>query len=503
MLVASPLAAAEGKRYAVLVGVKQYEHAKLEPLEFTENDVTELADLLKPAGYEVVLLTDSTGQKDEKLAPTKANIEKHLGGVLDRCKRDDLVLVAFAGHGLQFDGKPEAFFCPKDAKPLPERTETLISLEGIYKQLDDSGAGVKLLLVDACRNEPGGRGRGVDAGSLGNPPPKGVYAFFSCSAGERAFEHKNLKHGVFFHYVLEGLKGEAKDKNDEVSFEALALYVRNEVPRRVPELFQGAKQTPSLRVRDASGRSPVVLTQTESIEAEMRKVIAEVERLIATGKGSAGYIKQIGPMGYHRWRSAAERGSLSAFFLVGRCFSEGAGVERDEGEAVTWYRKAADQGNAIAQNALGVCYLKGWGVAKDEAEAVKWFRKASDQQIASAQYYLGLSYENGWSVAKDEAEAVKWFRKAADREQAQAQCDLGFRYLKGRGVTKDEAEAVQWFRKAADQGDATAQNNLGTCYLEGTGVAKDEAEAVKWYRKAAAQGYQPAQGTLKLLGQAP
>ncbi len=44
-------------------------------------------------------------------------------------------------------------------------------------------------------------------------PPGGVAALFSCSAGQRAFEHESLKHGVFFHHVLEGLGGKAKDED--------------------------------------------------------------------------------------------------------------------------------------------------------------------------------------------------------------------------------------------------------------------------------------------------
>ena len=59
-------ARAEGKKRALLVGVKKYEHSKLDPLEYTENDVTELATLLRPAGYEVTLLTDAAGARESR-----------------------------------------------------------------------------------------------------------------------------------------------------------------------------------------------------------------------------------------------------------------------------------------------------------------------------------------------------------------------------------------------------------------------------------------------------
>ena len=43
-------------------------------------------------------------------------------------------------------------FCPADAD-LKDR-ETLISLNQVYKDLEKCPAAVKLLLVDACRNDP-------------------------------------------------------------------------------------------------------------------------------------------------------------------------------------------------------------------------------------------------------------------------------------------------------------------------------------------------------------
>jgi hypothetical protein len=53
-----PLAGQEpqGKKYALLVGVKAYEHSKLPNLEYTENDVVALAKVLRGAGYEAVVI---------------------------------------------------------------------------------------------------------------------------------------------------------------------------------------------------------------------------------------------------------------------------------------------------------------------------------------------------------------------------------------------------------------------------------------------------------------
>src|SRR5207253_144408 len=61
---------AKGKKYALLVGVKDYDHSSLSPLKYTENDVNEFAKVLKgkEAGFtEVVILTTTASEKDEAL----------------------------------------------------------------------------------------------------------------------------------------------------------------------------------------------------------------------------------------------------------------------------------------------------------------------------------------------------------------------------------------------------------------------------------------------------
>ncbi len=65
--------------------------------------------------------------------------------------------------------------------------------------------------MDACRNDP----NPPAAGGL-TPMPlrrrKGGGGFVQLLAGQRAYEHDSLAHGVFFHFVLEGLKGGARDE---------------------------------------------------------------------------------------------------------------------------------------------------------------------------------------------------------------------------------------------------------------------------------------------------
>ncbi len=239
-----------GHRYAVIVGIEDYEHENLRtpPLQYSVDDAEALHKVLTAAGYDPVLLTDTTGAKDEKLIPNKANIEARITAVLNKCQREDTVILAFAGHGMQFERQPDAYFCPKDARPFKANTDSLVSMTTIYQQLESSFAGVRIVLVDACRNDPDpARGRdGLNADNAPRPP-RGVGALFSCSAGERSFEHEDLKHGVFFSCVLDGLGGKAADRNNQVTFDDLSKYVRIEVPKRMSSLKIGRDQSPNMK----------------------------------------------------------------------------------------------------------------------------------------------------------------------------------------------------------------------------------------------------------------
>jgi len=252
---AEPSRKPPGKRLALVVGVKEYKHAALDSLKYTENDAAELAAVLRAAGYRVTLMSDSEGEKNDARHPTRVNIDRELKAMLKGIGRDDVVLVGLAGHGLQPDGTAESYFCPADANPSIDRgdgngpatarfPETLISVRGLLKDLDDSGAGRRFLLVDACRNDPGARGRGV-ADLLGYTGETGV--LLSCSKGQRSFEPDALKHGLFFYYVIQGFKGGAKDpETNEVTWDDLRKYVKRQVSRNVPKAIKeaGGVQTP-------------------------------------------------------------------------------------------------------------------------------------------------------------------------------------------------------------------------------------------------------------------
>jgi hypothetical protein len=132
----------------------------------------------------------------------------------------------------------------------------MVSLTGLMEKLDRKG-GTNLVLVDACRDDRTRGGvRGIEGNELRGRIPANTAVLFSCAARQQAFETDQAGggHGIFFHFVLEGLRGKAKDEDNKVTWDDLVRYVRRNVNPRARELFpdrakvkaDGKLQTPHM-----------------------------------------------------------------------------------------------------------------------------------------------------------------------------------------------------------------------------------------------------------------
>jgi uncharacterized caspase-like protein len=517
-----------GDSYALLVGVQQYDPAVLRPLKYAESDVTALAEVLRDKGYRpenIVLMTGARGRGDARLLPKAEAIRVQLHRLLGRRKREDRVLVAFAGHGVQLkSGDDECYFCPLDARL--DDPSTLVSLSEIYREMERSRAGFMLLLMDACRNNPQVEGsRGSEKLlSVTRPQvkavPGGMATLFSCAEGQKAFEDDALKHGVFFHFVLEGLKGAAElNKDGEVVLPGLEYYITREVPRYVKEHHSGVQQLP-VRRGETPGQVPIVrlnqprrpatgLYFREATAREAEALRPAAGGLVVEGvlpglpADKAGLcpgdviVKRNGrPVTTRReWQASLEEGPVGEVARVelrrgGETVQvEMATVEElPAAEETRRLRPLAEAGAAWAQHRLALRCLNGLGADVDEAQAVQWLRKAAGQGYAPAEFGLAECYREGRGVARDDAEAVRWCRLAAEGDHPRAQGSLGWCYEAGLGVAKNSAEAAKWYRRAAENNDLIAQCNLALLYHFGRGVPRDRAEAARWFTRAAEQG---------------
>lgn len=250
----------QGRKYALLIGVQKYDNSDLGNLKFCENDVNELAAVLKGPAYNynrVTLLTRAEAVKNidrDDILPTAENIRAHLKGVLNDRKPYDTVLLAFAGHGITLKPDGKMYFCP--AKCSLDKRESLICIDEIYAELAKTKANTKILLVDACRNDPlSKRGDDNRINSVTMPlipdPPGGTVAMFSCSRGQSARENEKYEHGYLFKYLIDGMKGDPQTLNrrsGDVTWLKLAAFVAAEVKDQVKEDYGPlVEQTPEVK----------------------------------------------------------------------------------------------------------------------------------------------------------------------------------------------------------------------------------------------------------------
>jgi len=226
------------KKVALLVGIEQYEDRTISPVLFARADAMAFAKRLRErcSFDHVKTLTEAKGPGSAYLG----NVIDALRDLAGELHQNDLFLFFFAGHGVEVDG--QGYLLTRESRlAFPEHGS--LSLALLRKTFGRLPASRRLLLLDACRNSPHA-GKGDAANPMGPGLRRDIAAvasiqasvgtltvlFSACGPGERAWEWPGKGHGVFTHYLLEGID-KAAWKTKELEFEDLAAYTTAEVAR--------------------------------------------------------------------------------------------------------------------------------------------------------------------------------------------------------------------------------------------------------------------------------
>ncbi|MEW6130570.1 MAG: caspase family protein [Acidobacteriota bacterium] len=246
------------KRYALIVGVDEYQDSQINKLTGASNDAKALADaLVKYAGFpgeNVILLTSNQAVE---LQPTRANILRRLSNLRQVVPKDGLLLFSFAGHGIERNGR--AYLLPMDAQVSTDIAlleDSAINVEAMRDRIRQTNVGQVLLILDACRNNPT-TGRGESRSILTRTYTDGfnfdlrnqdITAFatlYATGVGQAALEFKDKKQGYFTWALVEGMRGAAANSKGEVTLAGLVKYVQETVPKRVAiDYGAGERQYP-------------------------------------------------------------------------------------------------------------------------------------------------------------------------------------------------------------------------------------------------------------------
>jgi hypothetical protein len=224
----------EVKIWAIIIGAARYTH--MPALRYTDDDAYQIYAFLKsPEGgalpdNQVRLLIDEDA--------TRNNIMTSMKSVFLRADENDVILFYFSGHGLP------GSFLPVDYDGYNNKLEHT----EIKQVLEASKAKHKLVLADACHSGSILASRQTLNSILQRyyeafESTRGGTALMMSSKGEEySLEDGGLRSGIFSHFLVRGLKGEADSNGDKmVVIQELFDYVYKQV-----RLYTGNVQTPTL-----------------------------------------------------------------------------------------------------------------------------------------------------------------------------------------------------------------------------------------------------------------
>ena len=151
VLLASASVALAAGRVALVVGNSTYAH--IARLPNPENDAADMAAALRRLGFDVTTAQDAD----------RASMNEALRVFTRESVGADMALVFYAGHGLEMDGVN--YLVPVDARlerDTDVRFET-VALDDVLAAT--AGASLRMVILDACRNNPLGPLDAANGGS--------------------------------------------------------------------------------------------------------------------------------------------------------------------------------------------------------------------------------------------------------------------------------------------------------------------------------------------------
>jgi len=264
----------QGKK-ALLVGINKYEDLKLSNLRFSVNDATSINTILTDTdrgGFSTEHCLLITGRRRKRqFKPTRSNIMSSISSLSRTARSDDYILFFFSGHGIEEDGKP--YLLPSDAR-INVLRDTALPIDWIKTTLEASRAHAKVLILDAChagamkgKSESGRMTKGLHDSLF--PATEGFAILSSCKLHEVSWEMPEKKHGVFSHFLIEGLQGAADfDSDGRVMVSDASRYTAERTMEW--SYAEGVQQTPNLESKVVGDLLLVNVPRLEELKVDKK-----------------------------------------------------------------------------------------------------------------------------------------------------------------------------------------------------------------------------------------
>lgn len=236
--------------YLLSVGVSKYKDKNFW-LQYPAKDARDFAETMKLQKGKLYKDVVARIRTDEQA--TRDNIMDDLEWIQRQATQHDMVIVFFAGHGINDVVTGNYYYLPWDSS-MEAVKRTMIPGSEIHSTLARL-TGTRLLFMDTCHagNVTGTATRGLpdmqqflqDLKEGG----QGLVVITSSRPGQKSQEHPSWNNGAFTKALVEGLKGKApKDKQGFVTFTALDAYIT----QRVKELTKGTQAPASQKGTEVS-----------------------------------------------------------------------------------------------------------------------------------------------------------------------------------------------------------------------------------------------------------
>lgn len=179
------------------------------------HDAEDLGAKLKGYGFDVTIATNcSAKEMDKQLKSFRSSLDTH-----------EIGLFFFAGHGMQIEGSNYLLALDTDMDTETDAKHSSLSMDKVVDVMAKSTAATKIIVLDACRNNPWERKWQRNAATRGLASvyaPKGTIIGFATSPGETAADGEG-RNGTYTAALLDHI--DAPDCTIETMFKR----VRNTV----------------------------------------------------------------------------------------------------------------------------------------------------------------------------------------------------------------------------------------------------------------------------------
>ncbi|UCH62952.1 MAG: caspase family protein [Fidelibacterota bacterium] len=234
----------------VVIGITEYAHQDVPPVDFARRDANLVRDYLVQAmGYREENIIMAVDQEATKAAFNRI-FEGQLKDYIKSGESD--VFIYYSGHGAPDVDNASAYFVPHDADPN-YAAQTGYSLEQFYRQLNELEVRSVTVVVDACFSGGSEAGMLIQQASpifisVENPAAnlKNGVVLTSSSGNQISSWYREKGHGLFTYFFLKGIRGEADgDRDSKVTSDEVFGYIMENVPYLARRL-RSREQTPQL-----------------------------------------------------------------------------------------------------------------------------------------------------------------------------------------------------------------------------------------------------------------